>query len=277
MPHYTTFNTEALTATRSYDLNASRLSRAQAQLSSGNKLVSAGINPAAVQISELLTKEIRGLQASLEGMQTGSSVLDIADGALGSSSDLLQRARELTVQAGSDTLNTDQRNAIQQELNGITAQLDQTSQTTQFNGKNLLDGSQTSFSIPTDANGTAIDIAPAFGDSSSSGLGLGGLDVSSSSAAQTSLNSIDTAIQQIGSQRAYIGATSNQIASAVDNAYTSQINQTAARSTFADTDIAATLSDATKYKALMDVSTTLLQNSLASFSSKAQLIQQATR
>lgn len=269
--------TDVLYSRRYLELNSKKLSTAQSQLASGNKLISAAINPAAVQIAELLTKDIRGLQASLEGMQTGSSVLNIADGALDSSSDLLQRARELTVQAGSDTLNTDQRNAIQQELNGITAQLDQTSQTTQFNGKNLLDGSQTSFSIPTDANGTSIDIAPAFGDASSSGLGLGGLDVSSSAAAQTSLNSIDTAIQQIGSQRAYIGATSNQIASAVDNAYTTQINETATRSTIADTDIAATLSDAKKYQALMSVSVSVLQKSLAKENSFAQLVQSAFR
>ncbi|MBY0404751.1 MAG: hypothetical protein K2X66_12695, partial [Cyanobacteria bacterium] len=172
-------------------------------------------------------------------MEDANNVLNIADGGLSTINDSLQRARELTVQASSDTLSSSQRAAINTELTQIGQTIDQVSKTTSFNGKNLLDGSQTSFNVPTDGNAqTSTNIAPGLADASTGGLGVS-FNVSNSTTAQATLSSIDSALQKIGDQRSFIGASQNGISSAVDNLSSNTENLTASLSRLQSTDIAS--------------------------------------
>lgn len=234
----------AQTAQRLLANSLEKTTKSAKKLAIGFKVNSAADGAAELQQIEKLTSQLNGAQAAFDGAQTGSNVLHIADGALSSSSELLVRARELTVQAANDTNGPEQRAAIQTELNGITEELDRISNTTSFNGKKLLDGSTGSFNVTTDADGGTIDVGGAFGDTSSGGLGVGGLDVSSSANAQTSLSAIDNALQTINDQRSVLGASQNRLESATNNLEVQSENVSAARARLRDTDYA---SEASKF------------------------------
>jgi flagellin len=236
---FSSVQTANLTAQRILTNNLAATDRSAGRIATARKINRAADGAAELQQIEQLTKAIRGSQAVFDGVQTSNNVLNIADGALNSSSDLLQRARELSVQAANDTLNSDQRAAIQTELNGITEQLDQIAGTTAFNGRRLLDGSTTSFNVTTDSDGGSIDIGNAFSDVSAGSLGLGAIDVSTTAGAQAAINSFDTAINTIGAQRSFIGATQNRLEATGDNLSISIENQSATRARFRDSDFAS--------------------------------------
>lgn len=121
--------------------NENRLSQSMERLSSGYKLNRAGDNPAGLAISHKMKSQIDGLDRAKSNTTDAQSALRIADGALNETSSILQRIRELCVQAGNDTNSNDERTAIQNEINKLTEEVDRISTDTEFNTKTLLDGS----------------------------------------------------------------------------------------------------------------------------------------
>ncbi len=121
--------------------NENRLSRSMERLSSGYKLNRAGDNPAGVAISHKMKAQIDGLDQAKSNTTDAQSVLRIADGALNEASSILQRMRELCVQAANDTNSLDERTAIQDEIEKLTQEVDRISSDTEYNTKTLLDGS----------------------------------------------------------------------------------------------------------------------------------------
>lgn len=136
-------NMSALNANRQLGITAGSLAKSTEKLSSGYRINRAGDDAAGLAISEKMRGQIRGLDQASANSQDGISLIQTAEGALMETQSILQRMRELAVQAASDTNTDDDREQIQQEISQLTNEVDRIATTTEFNTKKLLDGSKT--------------------------------------------------------------------------------------------------------------------------------------
>lgn len=134
-------NMNALNAHRNMTSNTNAAGKAMEKLSSGLRINRAGDDAAGLAISEKMRGQIRGLDQASRNAQDGISLIQTAEGALNETHNILQRMRELAVQAGNDTNITEDRAAIQEEINALTQEIDRISTDTEFNKQNLLNGS----------------------------------------------------------------------------------------------------------------------------------------
>jgi flagellin len=151
-------NINSLTAQRNLTTSQSALSQSIQRLSSGLRINSAKDDAAGLAISERFTSQIRGLNQAVRNANDGISLAQTAEGALKASSDILQRVRELAVQSANASNSAGDRQALQQEVGQLVAELDRISQTTEFNGSRLLDGSfgTQQFQVGANANQTIV-------------------------------------------------------------------------------------------------------------------------
>lgn len=232
-----------LSSQRQLTKNGQALGRSLERLATSFKVNRASDDAAGFAAAEKLLTSTRGSQAAFDAVQTAVNVGNIADGALNGISENTQRIRELSIQAASDTNGPDQRAAIQGEIDQLLESNDQIAQGTQFNGKQLLDGSA-KLSIPTDENATAVQLD--ISDARSAALGLISVDVSTTAGAQAAIDSADTALNRLGDNRAGLGATLNRFDSVANNLTLSIENTTVARGRIIDTDYAAESANLTK-------------------------------
>ncbi|MCL5256748.1 MAG: flagellin [Chloroflexi bacterium] len=136
-------NIEALNAQRNLNINATAFGKQVERLSSGLRINRAGDDAAGLSISEKLRAQINGLNQASRNSQDGISMIQTAEGSLNEVHSLLQRMRELAVQAGNETLSDSDRTAIGDELYALRSEIDRIGNTTKFNGKSLLNGSLT--------------------------------------------------------------------------------------------------------------------------------------
>ena len=136
-------NVEAFNAQRNLSATATAYAKSVQKLSSGLRINTAADDAAGLSISEKLKAQVNGLGQAQRNAQDGISLIQTAEGALNETHSILQRMRELTIQAANDTLATSDRSAITSEINQLSSEIDRIASSTQFNGKNLLDGSLT--------------------------------------------------------------------------------------------------------------------------------------
>lgn len=134
-------NLQAMNANRMMNTNSSSASKSMQKLSSGLRINSAADDAAGLAISEKMRGQIRGLNQASSNSQDGISMIQTAEGALNETHSILQRMRELSVQSANDTATNDDRTAIQSEMDQLESEIDRIADTTQFNTKNLLNGS----------------------------------------------------------------------------------------------------------------------------------------
>src|SRR3954451_24907089 len=139
-------NVEAFNAQRNLQSTSANYAKSVEKLSSGLRINRAGDDAAGLSISEKLRAQTNGLAQAQRNAQDGISMIQTAEGALNETHSILQRMRELTVQAANDTLASSDRDAIKSEMGQLSSEVDRIAQSTQFNGKNLLDGSLTGHS-----------------------------------------------------------------------------------------------------------------------------------
>jgi len=130
-----------MNANRNMSINATNASKSMEKLSSGLRINKAGDDAAGLAISEKMRGQIRGLDQASANSQDGISMIQTGEGALNETTSILQRMRELAVQGASDTATNDDRTAMQSEVTQLSSEIDRIGNTTQFNTKNLLDGS----------------------------------------------------------------------------------------------------------------------------------------
>ncbi|MBD5158414.1 MAG: flagellin [Butyrivibrio sp.] len=133
-------NITAMNSNRQLGITTSGQSKSSEKLSSGYRINRAGDDAAGLKISEKMRSQVRGLNRASDNAQDGISLIQTAEGALNEAHSILQRMNELAVQGANDTNESIDRDAINEELSALTAELDRISQTTQFNKQNLLDG-----------------------------------------------------------------------------------------------------------------------------------------
>lgn len=219
-----------------YTNNQSGAKKSLEHIATGKKVNSAADNAAVLAIVAAMYSQVSGLDQATENIQDSVSLLDTAEGAMGSSTDIVQRMRELGVQSANGLLTDEDRSYLQSEMDQLSAQLDATANNTQFNGINTNDGSLTDFSTQVGAN-SGQSVTTAIGSTTAAALGIN-TDISTRAAAENSLTTIDQALQKLSSTRATVGAAVNGLTHTGNAATQAAENLTAAQSVMEDADIA---------------------------------------
>jgi flagellin len=258
-------NISALNAYRQLTVNNNASSKNLERLSSGLRINRGGDDAAGLSISEKMRAQIKGLDTAAKNCQDGISLIQTAEGALTETHSILQRMRELAMQASNDIYTADDRTSLQTETDALIAELDRIGGTTQFNGINILDGSLAAGGTPVvlqaGPNGlVAEQITVAIEDMTGSGaeLAVGGVLVDSVANAQTGIASIDLAIQNVSTQRSDLGAIQNRLEHTVSSLSVSSENLTAAESRIRDVDMAKEMVEFTKNSILMQSAQAML-------------------
>ena len=238
-------NTSSLNAQRNLAQTGKALSNNFGRLSSGQRINTAGDDAAGLAISERMKSQVRSMSQAERNANDGISLLQTAEGALNENSGILIRMRELGMQSANGTLGQGERDALQVEFKQLTDEIGRISDVTQFNGRNLLDGSTASFTFQVGINTTAgqdtIDATMVSMGKAAYGVGatdLTALDISSATGATAALTSLDTAIGDTSTARAGLGATQNRLQVTVTNLQSARENLSAANSRIRDVDVA---------------------------------------
>ena len=239
------------------------------KLSSGLRINRAGDDAAGLAISEKMRAQIRGLDMAAKNAQDGISLIQTAEGALNETHAILQRMRELAVQAANDTNTAEDRKALQNEVDELAKEITRIANDTEFNTKKLLDGSVAKFTFQIGANESqtitleigAMDAKTLQVDdgNDSEENDAGGIDISSDAdTASEAITTIDKAIQKVSDERAKLGAYQNRLEHTINNLSTSAENLTAAESRIRDVDMARELMEQTKNAILAQASQAML-------------------
>ena len=229
-------NVKSLIAQNAIKVNGRDMAKAMNQLATGTRINSAADDAAGLAVSQTMTAQIQGLNMAVRNANDGISLAQTAEGAMIEISDMLQRMRELAVQASSGTLSNSQREYLGTEFDALDAQIASTIGNTKWNGTAVLTGSGTdlSFTIQAGADADQTIIV-----TSKSITIAAAADISRATNAGTSIAQVDTALGLVNSARASLGAVINRLASAGDNMTNISQNVSESRSRIRDTDYAA--------------------------------------
>ena len=252
--------------------NERALNTAMEQLSTGNKINSAGDNASGLAISTRLTSQIRGLDTAIRNANDAMSMVNTAEGALDEITTMMQRMRELAVQSGTGTTAAADRTYMNSEYVALRSEIDRIADNTQWNGQNILDGSAgasvgkstVAFQIGANEKQT---ISTAFGNvnnttghmSALASTRLSAATIASAvTVASNAITRLDNTIADVSAQRATFGAISNRLTHAVDNLTNVKTNTEASRSRIMDTDYAAATSELARTQIIQQAGTAML-------------------
>jgi flagellin len=266
-------NVSAMNAYRNLSVSDNAMSSSLEKLSSGLRINRAADDAAGLSISDGLESQIGGLTVAVRNAQDGINVVQTADGALNETTSILQRMRDLAVQASNTgSQDTDAQNAAQTEVTQLQQELDRIAKTTAFGGKQLLDGSYTG-TFQVGANNTTndqitVDLSTTnttlFGTSTATGFTSAGLGVdtvnlnSTTGDPQGAIDAIDNAIKGVSTARATMGAYQNRFQHTVNNLNVAVENLTASDSQIRDVDMASEMTNFTKNQILVQAGTAML-------------------
>lgn len=222
-------------------------SKALERLSTGYRINRAGDDPAGLAISEKMRGQISGLNMASKNIQDGISMVQTAEGALNETHAMLQRMRELSVQAANDTLTDDDRARIDVEFQELKKEVTRISTDTEFNTRKLLNGDNatTPLKIQVGANaGQTIDLT--MNDMSADAIGITDASIATRDEADASISTLDAAIKSVSMERSRLGAYQNRMEHAYNVNVNTAENVTAAESRIRDADIAKEMMNFTK-------------------------------
>ncbi len=244
--------------------NQGAMQNAMEKLSSGMRINRAGDDAAGLAISEKMRAQINGLDQASRNSQDGISMIQTAEGALDETHSILQRMRELAVQASNDTNVAQDRDALNDEFGELANELERIKDNTQFNKQNLLDGTagqSGTVNIQVGANDgelTQIEFGTA-------GVNLSGVvtaaqsgDISTFSGAQAAIESIEDQIKIVSEGRSYLGAMQNRLEHTISNLDNASENLSAAESRIRDVDMAKEMMEMTRANILSQASQSML-------------------
>jgi flagellin len=246
-----THNIEAMNATRNLQMNTAKISASMEKLSSGYRINRAADDAAGLGISESMRSQIRGMAQAQRNIQDGVSMVQTAEGNLDEVHSMLQRVRELAVQYKNGSTSAAGHQAIQSEVNELSAEIDRISDSAVFNGVHLLNSSAASVTFQVGAN-DGETILVTFADLSAA-VGTAFSDMSTASLAD-----IDTAIDAVTSLRSGFGAVQNRLEHALAVTGVYQENLTSAESRIRDVDMAEEMVELTKNQILQQAGTAML-------------------
>jgi len=262
-------NIDALNSYRNLSVTQGQMSKSLEKLSSGYRINRAADDAAGLAISEGLRAQVGGLKVAVRNAQDGISVVQTAEGALTETHSILQRMRDLAVQASNGGANdVDSQAAADTEFKELAKELDDIANKTQFGGTKLLDGSyDANFQIGAntgDQLGVVINNGTALAGFDSTDLGVnadtltGATVADGVTAAQTALSNVDAAIKTVSTSRATLGATQNRLEHKINNLNVAVENLSASESRIRDTDMAAEMVNFTRSQILSQAGTAML-------------------
>ena len=262
-------NLASLFASRQEGLNAASLQASMAKLSSGERINKAGDDASGLAVSEKMRSQIRGLNQASRNIGDAVSFVQVAEGYLAETTDVLQRIRELAVQASNGVYSDEDRMQIQVEVSQLVAEVDRIASSAQFNGMNLLSGrfskeSDTVMQFQVGANADQ-SIRAYIGTMTASALGLkdiqgedNQISISSPDEANTTIATLDEALKNVNKQRADLGAYQNRMEMAQKGINVAAENTQAAESRIRDADMATEMVEYTKQQVLAQASVAML-------------------
>ena len=257
-------NMNAMNAHRNMGVNNNNAAKAMEKLSSGLRINRAGDDAAGLAISEKMRGQIRGLDQASRNAQDGISLIQTAEGALNETTNILQRMRELSVQAANDTNATTDRQAIKTELTALRSEISRIAETTKFNGKGVINSgaSQVSLNIQVGANeGERITLALANMNASAIGVASSLVsDIGDGTAGNANklTTAIDNALVKVSTQRAKFGAIQNRLEHTIKNVDNTSENLQAAESRVRDVDMAKEMMNYSKNNILNQAAQSML-------------------
>ena len=272
-------NTSALRATNANALASKDLTTAMQRLSTGKRINSAKDDAAGLAIGASMTSQIRGMAQGIRNANDGISMAQTAEGALDEVGNMLQRMRELTVQAANGSYSSTDLSNIKSEMDQLAKQVNGVMSNTQFNGVALFPATAATKSIQAGAEGAdAISMtfqAPTISSAVTAGPpAVSAVDVTAASPNwTTNIDAFDTAIANVSNKRAEFGAVQNRIESAVNNMTTNMTNLTDARSRIEDADFSTETTALAKAQILSQASTAMLAQANQSQQSVLKLLQ----
>ncbi|AGZ46334.1 flagellin [Actinoplanes friuliensis] len=259
-------NIAAQNAYRSLSTSDSQMSKSLEKLSSGFRINRAADDAAGLAISEGLRSQVGGLKVAVRNAQDGVSVVQTAEGALNEVHSILQRMRDLGVQAGNDSNNTEARANIATEVTSLTSELGRIADSTNFNGTKLLDGTagvngdgKMKFQVGADGDvNSQIEVDLTSANVKDIASTLGTLSFTDADAAQASINAIDTQVKAISTARASLGAYQNRFEHTINSVNVAIENLSASESRIRDTDMAQEMMSFTRSQILTQAGTSML-------------------
>jgi flagellin len=257
-------NVSATYSQNAMKTNARAMSTAMEQLSTGTRVNSASDDAAGLAIGQNMTSQIRGLNQAVRNLNDGINMMQTAEGGMIEQSNMLQRMRELAVQANNGTYSNTQRSYLSLEYEALASQIQKIATETKWNDQSLLVGTSGTVGAGTgtftfqagQASGQVISVTITAATGTALGLDGGGISTAASSAAAIAL--IGSALEKINLQRAAIGAGINQMEYAVDNVTNISSNTTQSRSTIMDTDYAQASTQLAKTQIIQQAATAML-------------------
>lgn len=259
----------SLFASRQEGINTQNLQKSMEKLSSGERINRAGDDAANLAVSEKMRAQIRGLNQASRNTENGISFIQTAEGYLQETTDILQRIRELAVQASNGIYSAEDRLQIQVEVSQLVAEVDRIASSAQFNGMNMLTGrfaeGSEGITFHTGANmdqqitayvatmtATALSLRGTQDDADAS------VSVEDPESANMLLGAADEALRRVSSSRASLGAMQNRLETAQKGINIAAENLTATESKIRDTDFASQIVDYTKSQILQETATAIL-------------------
>ena len=259
-------NVSALLTQNAIIKNERSMSTAMEQLSTGSRINGAKDDAAGLAISTRMTSQINGLNQSVRNANDAISFLQTADGALIEVTNMLQRMRTLAVQASSETNTTADQAALNIEFGALRTEINRVAGDTQWNGENILDGSGGDgsggylFQIGASASQT-LSVTIANFETGSAGTEVNGISASSLAAtasASAAITALDTALTNVNSERATLGANINVLQYSADNLSNVSQNAAASRSRVTDTDYAQATTELARTQIIAQAATAML-------------------
>jgi flagellin len=249
-------NVMAFNASRNLGISNSNLGKSLEKLSSGYRINRAGDDAAGLVISQKLRAEVSGLRQATRNSQDGISFAQTAEGALGEVHNMLNRMRDLAVQAANDTNDTAARTAIKAEIDALVAEIDRIGTDTTFGGATVFSATALNFQVGSEGTGNQISLTT--GALTSAGIGLTTTTVDTAANARTTIENVDTAIAAVSATRGALGAVQNRFESTIRNLQVTTENLAASESRIRDTDMAAEMVEFTKNQILQQAGTAML-------------------
>ncbi|HHX62712.1 MAG TPA: flagellin [Epulopiscium sp.] len=259
-------NIPALRTLHQMNKTNANMDKTMQRLSSGLRINSASDDAAGLAISQKMETQVRGLQQANRNSMDGISLIQTAEGALNEVHSMLQRMRELAVQASNGTLEDKDRGTIQDEIDQLIEEIDRTAENTEYNKQTLLNGDLVASGTPL-TGGLDLQIGAnekqmmkiGIEDMRASALGVSGLDLAATqSGAALAITTIDKAIAMVSSTRSKLGAYQNRLEHVVANLDVAAENMTESMSRIRDADMAKEMSEYTKQNILAQAGNSML-------------------
>ena len=271
-------NVMGINANRQLNMNNSAVSKSLEKLSSGFRINRAGDDASGLAISEKMKAQIKGLEQASTNAQDAISLIQTAEGATTEIHNMLNRMTELCTKAANGTYDQDvDRQAIQDELNQLCAEMDRIAGNTNFNGITLLNGTLSDVNLQVGATAAeAITLNITQGLSSTQlGVDISNIDVvdGDGSNAKAAIQTIKDAINKVSGVRGTLGAMQNRLEYTINNLDTTAENMTSANSRIRDTDMAKEMMNYTKMNVLTQAAQAMLAQANQQPQSVLQLLQ----